>query len=87
MGEAYAPVGVKDLAVFTSSTSPDGPFVKAAQITVPDHAVMHKPFQEFHFPPVQARFVKLQVLSSHASGATSYVGSIQLYATNTGSRF
>ena len=87
VGEAYAPVGVKDLAIFTSVTSPEGPFVKAAQITVPNHFVVHQPFQEFHFPPVQARFVKLQVLSSHASGVTAYVGSIQLYASNTGSRF
>jgi hypothetical protein len=76
----YASVGVKELAVYTSSMSPEGPFVKAAQITVPDHPIMGKPFQEFHFAPVQARFVKLQMLSFHAGGSTPYVGSIQLYA-------
>jgi hypothetical protein len=53
----YASIGVKDLAIFTSSTSPERPFAKAAQIAVPDHYVMRTPFQEFHFPPVLARFV------------------------------
>ena len=60
----YAAFGVKELAIYISSTSPEGPFVKAAEITVPNHPIMQKPFQEFHFAPVQARFVKLQVLSS-----------------------
>jgi hypothetical protein len=46
---------------------------------------MQKPFQEFHFAPVQARFVKLQMLSFH--GSTPYVGSIQLYASNNSGRF
>jgi hypothetical protein len=81
----YASVGVKELAIYTSSTSSEGPFVKAAQITVPNHPIMQKPFQEFHFAPVQARFVKLQMLSFHAS--TPYVGTIQLYASNTNGRF
>jgi len=81
----YAAVGVKELAIYTSSTSSEGPFVKAAQITVPNHPIMQKPFQEFHFAPVQARFVKLQMLSFH--GSTPYVGSIQLYASNNSGRF
>jgi hypothetical protein len=46
---------------------------------------MQKPFQEFHFAPVQARFVKLQMLSFHPGG--SYSGSIQLYDSNTNGRF
>lgn len=85
--DAWAPSGVKELALYISVTSPEGPFVKAAQITVPNHYIPHKPFQEFHFAPVQARFVKLQVLSSHASGPSAWVGSIQLYASNVTSKF
>ena len=81
----YAEFGVKELAIHTSSTSPEGPFVKAAQITVPNHPILQKPFQEFHFAPVQARFVKLQVLSSHRE--LTYLGSIQLYADNTSHKF
>jgi len=80
----YAPFGVKELAIYTSSTSAEGPFVKAAQISVPNHPIMEKPFQAFHFAPVQARFVKLQVLSSHRE--LTYLGSVQLYADNTGNR-
>jgi hypothetical protein len=82
-----ASVGVKELAIYTSSTSSEGPFVKAVQITVPNHAIMQKPFQEFHFAPVQARFVKLQMLSFHSGGSTAIVGSFQLYASNTKGRF
>ena len=82
----YVSHGIKDLALFTSA-SPEGPFAKVAQITVPDHAVIRQPFLEFHFPPVQARYVKLQVLSSYSSGGSAYVGSIRLYASNTSSTF
>ena len=81
----YAAFGVKELAIYSSSTSPEGPFVKAAQITVPNHPIMQKPFQEFHFAPVRARFVKLQVLSSHRE--LTYLGSVQLYADNTSNKF
>ncbi|MGE3507777.1 MAG: toll/interleukin-1 receptor domain-containing protein [Vicinamibacterales bacterium] len=81
----YAAFGVKELALYTSSASPEGPFVKTAQITVPDHPIAQEPFQEFHFAPVQARFVKLQVLSSHREPA--YLGPIQLYADTTSNTF
>jgi hypothetical protein len=83
---AFASAGVKELAIYISSTSPEGPFVKAAQITVPLHRDLKKLFQDFHFAPVQARFVKLQVLSSHHSAPAAYVGSIQLYASHTNGR-
>jgi hypothetical protein len=77
----YVSIGVKDLVLFVSSASPEGPFAKVAQITVPDHVVLRKPFQEFHFPAVHGRYVKLQVLSSQTGGARAYVGSIRLYAS------
>ncbi len=82
-------MSVKELAVYTSSTSPGGPFVKVAQIIVPDYQNLQKPFQEFRFAPAHARFVKLQVLSFHpgASGNLGIVGSIQLYASNTDGKF
>jgi TIR domain len=78
-------MSVKELALYTSSTSPGGPFVKTAQITVPDYQDLRKPFHEFRFAPVRARFVKLEVLSFHAlaSGNVGFVGSIQLYASDT----
>jgi hypothetical protein len=80
---AYAAYGPKALALFTSPTSPEGPFIKAAQIAVPNHFIVQQPYQEFRFAPVEARFVKLQVLSSHASGTSAYVGTIHLYASSS----
>jgi len=81
--EATDIFNVKELAIHVSSTSPEGPFVKAAQITVPNYRNMQKPFHELHFEPVQARFVKLQVLSSQGDIPLARVGSIQLYASNS----
>lgn len=72
---------IKELAVFTSSTSPEGPFVKAAQLTVPNYRNMEKPRHELHFTPVEARFVKLQVVSlQNDYGPNGLLGTIQLYA-------
>jgi len=76
----------KELAIHVSSTSPEGPFVKAAQVTVPNHRNMQKPFHELHFAPVQARFVKLQVVSTQGDLPLAKVGSIQLYDSRTTGR-
>ena len=84
--EATDIFNVKELAIHVSSTSPEGPFVKAAQITVPNYRNMQKPFHELHFAPVQARFVKLQVLSTQGDIPVARVGSIQLYASNSSGR-
>ena len=50
-----------------------------------DYQDLRKPFHEFRFAPVQARFIKLQVLSFHAlaSSNVGIVGAIQLYASDT----
>jgi hypothetical protein len=73
---------VKDLAILISSTSPEGPFVKAAQVTLPNYRNMEKPLHELHFTPVEARFVKLQVVSLRNDyGPNGILGTIQLYAS------
>ena len=74
---------IKDLAVFASSESPEGPFVKVAQLTIPNYRNMEKPFHELHFARTEARFVKLQVVSLRTDyGPNGNLGTIQLYAGN-----
>jgi len=73
---------IKELAILTSTASPDGPFVKAAQVTIPNYRNMEKPLHELRFAPVEARFVKLQVMSlQNDYGPNGLLGTIQLYAT------
>jgi hypothetical protein len=82
----WAPIGVKELEVSTSMESAGGPFVKAALITAPDYQNPATHFHEFRFPPVQARFVRFQIVSFHsgAAGNVGAVGSIQLYHRHAG---
>ena len=79
----YASVdNVKDLAILISSASAEGPFAKVAQVTVPNYRNMEKPLHELHFPPVEARFVKLQVVSFRNDyGPNGLLGTMQLYAS------
>ncbi len=73
---------IKELAIYTSSASPEGPFTKVAQLTVPNYRNMEKPFHELHIKPSEARFVKLQVVSLQTDyGPNGNLGSIQLYAS------
>ncbi len=73
---------VKELAILISSASPEGPFAKVAQVTLPNYRNMEKPLHELHFPPVEARFVKLQVVSlQNDYGPNGLLGTIQLYAS------
>ena len=84
--DRWATMGVKELEVSTSTESAGGPFVKAALITTPDYQNLATPFHEFRVPPVQARFVRFQIVSFHpgAGGNIGTVGSIQLYHRNAG---
>ena len=73
---------VKELAILISTASAEGPFVKVAQVTLPNYRNMQKPLHDLHFTPVEARFVKLQVVSlQNDYGPNGILGSIQLYAS------
>ena len=73
---------IKDLVISTSNESAEGPFVKVATVTIPNHRNMEKPFHELRFAPTQARFVKLEAASLRNDyGPNGNLGSIQLYAS------
>jgi hypothetical protein len=76
--QTVATAGVKDLDLYISTRSATGPFVKAAQIRVPNFRDPQHPFHQFHFAPVRARFVRIQLVSFYLGG-TGFLGSIRLY--------
>lgn len=55
------PGAAKDIEVWTSAQSPTAGFVKAAAATLKDESVE----QPIAFAPVEARFVKIRLLSAH----------------------
>jgi len=74
---------VRELAILISSASAEGPWLKAAQVSVPNYRNMDKPLHELRFTPVEARFVKLQVVSlQNDYGPNGILGSIQLYSSS-----
>jgi len=73
---------IKDLVISTSAESSEGPFVKVATVTIPNHRKMEQPFHELRFAPAHARFVKLEAASLRNDyGPNGNLGSIQLYAS------
>ena len=73
---------IKELAILTSSASAEGPFVKVAQVTIPNFRNMERPLHELHFTPAEARFVKLQVTAlQNDYGPNGLLGTIQLYSS------
>ncbi len=56
----YGLARVKDVEVWTSTASPTGPFTKVAAVAVAPGGV-----QSFPIPNVEARYVKLSLLSNH----------------------
>ena len=73
---------IKELAILISTASAEGPFVKVAQVTLPNYRNMEKPLHELRFPAVEARFVKIQVVSlQNDYGPNGLLGSIHLYAS------
>ncbi len=80
--DSSSSANIKDLAIFASSGSAEGPFAKVAQLTVPNYRNMKKPLHELHFTPAEARFVKVQVVSLRNDyGPNGNLGTIQLYAS------
>lgn len=74
-----ADVNVKDFELFVGNTSPTGPFESIGRFSTLNMRMMQNPYQEFHFPPVKAKYLKLQTLRSHTDAQTMYAHEIQLF--------
>jgi hypothetical protein len=70
----------KQIALSTSDDSPNGPFHKLAEITLPNARNMQQPYHEFAVGPATSRYVKLQLISwqSGSDMPNGYLGNIQL---------
>ena len=69
----------KEIAIYVSDESVNGPFRKLAVITLPNARNMQQPYHEFAVGPATARYVKLQVVSwQNSRGPNGYLGNIQL---------
>lgn len=66
---------VRDIELQVSTTTPDGPFK-----TVGRFVVVNKPIkQTFEFPPVEARYVRVLILSNHGSDKCVEMGELEVY--------
>lgn len=70
----------RDFEVWVSTESPDGPFKLVLIGTLRNE----KKRQEFYFTPVEARFVKLRIMSNHGSDRYVSLGEFEVYEATHG---
>ncbi|HTE14470.1 MAG TPA: toll/interleukin-1 receptor domain-containing protein, partial [Burkholderiales bacterium] len=70
---------MKEFELFAGNASPTGPFESIGKFSTQNMRMMQKPYQEFRFAPVKAKYFKLQSLRSHADRTTSLAYEIQLF--------
>lgn len=71
---------VRDVELQVSTTTPDGPFKAVGRFIVVNRAIK----QTFEFPPVEARYVRLVVLSNHGSDKCVEMGEFEVYEAIVG---
>lgn len=70
---------MKDFELFSGNVSPTGPFESIGRFSTQNMRMMQAPYQAFRFPPVKAKYFKLQSLRSHDDSASSFAYEIQLF--------
>lgn len=70
---------LKDFELFVGNVSPTGPFESVGKFATQNMRMMQKPFQEFKFAPVKAKYFKLQSVRTHADHTSALVYEIQLF--------
>lgn len=75
-----ADVNVKDFELLAGNDGPTGKFDLIGKFTAQNIRVMRQPFQEFHFAPVKAKFLKFHALvNQNNSGGAIYAYEFQLF--------
>lgn len=73
---------VKDFELYAGNDSPTGQFELIGKFTVQNIRVMQQPYQEFHFTPVTAKYLKVHALSSYGGSSTAVLAyRFQLFGT------
>ena len=70
---------MKDFELFAGNVSPTGPFESIGRFSTQNMRMMQAPYQAFRFPPVKAKYFKLQSLRSHDDSGASFAYEIQLF--------
>ena len=76
---AQAGSNMKDFELFAGNVSPTGPFESIGRFSTQNMRMMQAPYQAFRFPPVKAKYFKLQSLRSHDDSGASFAYEIQLF--------
>jgi hypothetical protein len=66
---------VRDVELQVSTTKPDGPYKSIGRFIVVNRPIK----QTFEFPPVEARYVRLVILSNHGSDKCVEMGEFEVY--------
>ncbi|MCD6351150.1 MAG: discoidin domain-containing protein [Armatimonadetes bacterium] len=71
---------VRDVELQVSTTTPNGPYKAVGRFIVVNRPIK----QTFEFPPVEARYVRLVVLSNHGSDKCVEMGEFEVYEAIVG---
>jgi len=72
---------VKEFELLAGNDSPTGRFESIGRFQAQNIKFVKQPYQEFKFPPVQARFLKVRILSSHGGSREALAYEVQLLGT------
>jgi len=70
---------MKDFELFAGNAAATGSFESIGRFSTQNMRMMQAPYQEFRFPPVKAKYFKLQSLRSHDDSNTSLAYEVQLF--------
>jgi hypothetical protein len=72
---------VKEFELLAGNDSPTGRFESIGKFQTQNIKFVKRPYQEFKFPPVQARYLKVRILSSHGGSREALAYEVQLLGT------
>ncbi len=72
------PENLKDFELLAGNDSPSGQFKSLGKFTTQNVKLMKDPYQQFNFPPVTAKYLKVKVLSNYEGSPTIIVHQIRL---------
>jgi TIR domain len=70
---------VKEFELLAGNDSPTGRFESIGRFQTQNIKFVKQPYQQFTFPPVQARYLKVKILSSHAGSRDALAYEVQLF--------
>jgi len=72
---------LKEFELLAGNESPTGRFEPIGKFQTQNIKFVKRPYQEFKFPPVRARYLKVKILSSHGGTPEALAYEVQLFGT------